>query len=313
MLIYSFEPLRSISYASNSNTELIRDKRSSCEPLHCHDYYEMIYIYDGEAVHNINNVSYKLIAGSLVLLTPNDSHSIVATSEFSSINICFIERKGLTNLPAQGLKTPVATLDEQSRIEIESLLYLAEQELNRKDSFTDGAIDRCLDWMLLLFRRNNETFLRINTQWTVLLSKIAENFSTITLEEAAATIGVSVSHFCRIFKRDFSMTFHAYLNVIRMRQAKNLLINSNEPIAVIAEKVGYENNPCRFYSNFKAIVGMTPSDFRKSFRRSSATAKNPTRSFIPEPKEVWPEHFTPYSENDTAGTKEGKKLNKNGK
>lgn len=298
MIVYSFEVLRSIAYAFNSTTELIRDKREGCEPIHRHDYYEMIYVYEGEGVHNINNISYRLVKGSLVLLTPNDCHSIIATEPFSAINICFIERKGLTNLPPYNLKTPVANLNAQSQIEIESLLYLTEQELNLNDSFSDCAVDRFLDLMLLIFRRNNAVFLRFDPHWNRLLSKIAEDYSTITLEEAAKTIGVSVSHFCRIFKRDFSMTFHAYLNIIRMRQAKNLLLDSDESITVIAEKVGYDNNPCRFYSNFKRIVGMTPNDFRRSFRKSSATSKRPVRSFIPEPTSVYPEDFSPYGEDN---------------
>lgn len=294
MLIYSFEKLRTISYAFNSTTELIRDKREGCEPLHRHDYYEMIYMYEGEALHSINNIYYKLVAGSIVLLTPNDCHSYIATAPFSAINICFTERKSLSGLPLKGLKTPVANLNMQNRLEIESLLYLAEQELNFGDSFSDDIVDHCLDWMLMIFRRNNTEYLNFDSNWNKLLSKISENYNTITLEEAAETVNVSISHFCRIFKRDFSMTFHAYLNVIKIRQAKSLLINSNKSISEIAVEVGYVNNPCRFYSNFKEIVGMTPNDFRKKFYIKSKDSKSPVRSFIPEPTNVWPENFSPY-------------------
>lgn len=70
MLTYLFERMRTISYASNADTLLIRDKRANCEPLHRHNYNEMIYIYEGEAVHSINGVSYNLVPGSLALLTP---------------------------------------------------------------------------------------------------------------------------------------------------------------------------------------------------------------------------------------------------
>lgn len=73
MLTYLFERMRTISYASNADTLLIRDKRANCEPLHRHNYNEMIYIYEGEAVHSINGVSYNLVPGSLALLTPNDA------------------------------------------------------------------------------------------------------------------------------------------------------------------------------------------------------------------------------------------------
>lgn len=289
MLIYSFETLRSIAYASNTNTQLIRDKRQKCEPLHRHDYYEMIYVYDGEVIHVINGISYKLTTGSLVLLTPGDSHSIVGHSEYSTINICFVERKTLNNIPNSKLKTPVALLEQQDRIEIESLLYLAELEMNLKDNFSESITDRFIDWVLLIFQRNTTTTLCFDPLYNKLLLEVSDNFCTITLEDAAKIVGVSVSHFCRIFKRDFSMTFHSYLNLIRIRQAKSMLLNSDDSIAAIAEKVGYYNNPCRFYSNFKNIIGITPADFRKKYKKKAKTSKSPTlRSFIPEPNNIYP-------------------------
>ena len=107
--------MRTISYASNADTLLIRDKRANCEPLHRHNYNEMIYIYEGEAVHSINGVSYNLVPGSLALLTPNDAHSFISVGSFSTVNICFTDR---VNLPIPSYETPVAILNEQCRIEM---------------------------------------------------------------------------------------------------------------------------------------------------------------------------------------------------
>ncbi len=288
MLTYLFERMRTISYASNANTLLIRDKRGTCEPLHRHNYNEMIYIYEGEVVHSINNVSYNLVPGSLVLLTPNDVHSFISVDVFSAVNICFTDR---ANMPISSLETPVAILNEQCRIEMETLLYLAEQELNLGDAVSDSIAEYCINWMLLLFRRNNTTLSMVDSKWNRLICKITEDYSTITLEEAANIIGVSVSHFCRKFKKDFSVTFHNYLNEIRIRQAKNLLLYSDDSVSLIAEKVGYQNNPCRFYSNFKSVVGMTPNEYRRSFEKKPFEQKTSMRSFIPEPTSTDPDIF----------------------
>lgn len=295
MLTYLFERMRTISYASNANTLLIRDKRATCEPLHKHNYNEMIYIYEGEVVHNINNESYNLVPGSLVLLTPNDVHSFISVNTFSAVNICFTDR---TNVSALSYQTPVAFLNEQCRIEMETLLYLAEQELNFNDPISDTIADHCIDWMLLLFQRNNTSQLRVDSNWNMLICKITENYSTITLEEAAGIIGVSVSHFCRSFKKDFSVTFHNYINEIRIQQAKKLLLYSEDSISLIAEKVGYQND-CRFYSNFKKVAGMTPKEYRESFKRNLYGSKTPLRSFIPEPMNVDPSRFSAYGGNES--------------
>ena len=293
MLTYLFERMRTISYASNADTLLIRDKRANCEPLHRHNYNEMIYIYEGEAVHSINGVSYNLVPGSLALLTPNDAHSFISVGSFSTANICFTDR---VNLPIPSYETPVAILNEQCRIEMETLLYLAEQELHLNDSVSDSIVNHCIDWMLLLFQRNNTTLSKTNSNWNRLICKITEDYSTITLEEAADIMGVSVSHFCRKFKKDFSVTFHNYLNEIRIRQARNLLLYSDDSVSLIAEKVGYQNNPCRFYSNFKNVVGMTPNEYRRSFKKNLYGSKAPLRSFIPEPTDMDPDRFSAYND-----------------
>ena len=295
MLTYLFERMRTISYASNANILLIRDKRATCEPLHGHNYNEMIYIYEGEVIHNINNESYNLGPGSLVLLTPNDVHSYISVNEFSDVNICFTDR---TNIPALSYETPVDILSEQSRFEMETLLYLAEEELNINDPVSDGIANHCINWMLLLFQRNNTSRLRVDSNWNILICKITENYSTITLEEAAGIIGISVSHFCRSFKKDFSVTFHNYINEIRIQQAKKLLLYSEDSISLIAEKVGYQND-CRFYANFKKVAGMTPKEYRESFKRNLYGSKTPLRSFIPEPMNVDPSRFSAYGGNES--------------
>lgn len=294
ILTYLFERMRTISYASNADILLIRDKRASCEQLHGHDYNEMIYIYEGEVLHNINNESYNLVPGSLVLLTSNDTHSFISTNMFSAVNICFT---GHMNGSAYSHETPVAILDEQSRIEMETLLYLTEQELNIKDPISDRIAEHCIDWMLLLFQRNNTSLSKMDSSWNKLLCKISEDYSSITLEEAADIIGVSVSHFCRKFKKDFAMTFHNYLNEIRIHQAKNLLLYSEDSVSHIGERVGFQN-ACRFYSNFRKVTGMTPNEYRSAFKKNFHGSKVPLRSYIPEPTGVDPLIFSTHGDRD---------------
>ncbi len=295
MLLYTFERLKTIAYAANSQMLLIRDKREASEPLHRHDYYELVYIYDGESVHVVNNISYKANAGTLLLLTPNDTHSFISPHEVSLINVCFLPKNGVSDSKYMRFANPTAHLDSQGTVEMETLLYLAEQELNMKDSSSDSIIDHCLEWMLLLFKRSNTDPSHPDPVWSRLLTELADNYSTMTLNRAAEIVGVSTSHFCRIFSRDFSMTFHTYLRTIKIRQAKHMLLTTDYSVSEIAEVVGYTHNPCRFYSNFKNIVGMTPHAFRNSFKNDSQ--QNTTiRSFIPEPNGALPEFFSPYEE-----------------
>lgn len=53
---------------------------------------------------------------------------------------------------------------------------------------------------------------------------------------------------------------------VRMTRAKEMLRNSNDPINVVADRVGYEAN--LFSRTFKAEEGVTPEEFRSTFRQA---------------------------------------------
>ena len=277
----SFEYASRISYAKNPNVCLVGDKCSSYEEPHRHDYYEMVYIYEGAGVQIVNGIAYAVRPGSIILLRPDDNHSFYATEHMYQVNICFVDTSSLSNFRSNLSEVPVATLNEQSRIEMETLLYLLENELNSHQYRSDAAANDCLDWMLLILQRHTEDQPSHSPFWGRLLSYISENYATVTLQEAADIVGVSVSHFCRIFKRDFSMTFHAYVENVRMQRAKFLLSYTNNTIASISENIGYTSGPCRFYQDFKKIVGKTPNDFRKAAQKL-AREFSPTSSQFPD-------------------------------
>ena len=44
--------------------------------LHRHDFYEMMYVTDGEAIHEINGREEMMMAGDLFFIRPDDAHSI---------------------------------------------------------------------------------------------------------------------------------------------------------------------------------------------------------------------------------------------
>ena len=82
-----------------------------------------------------------------------------------------------------------------------------------------------------------------------------------TLAEMAGQTHMSVSTFCRVFRK---MTGHAparYLILRRLQQARMLLESTDLPIGEIAEALGYAD--VGFFSRqFKQIVGRSPSRHR---------------------------------------------------
>ncbi len=63
----------------------------------------------------------------------------------------------------------------------------------------------------------------------------------VSLKEAAATIHLSESAFCKFFKRASGKTFSEYTNDIRIAHACQLLMETDEPISAIALESGFES------------------------------------------------------------------------
>ncbi|MBP3856958.1 MAG: helix-turn-helix transcriptional regulator [Ruminiclostridium sp.] len=84
----------------------------------------------------------------------------------------------------------------------------------------------------------------------------------ITLERLAAMSGVSLQHFCRVFRAKLGMRPMEYLARTRVTQAKILLGETDMKISDIAAAVGFgEQN--YFGITFKKYEGVSPTEYRK--------------------------------------------------
>ena len=96
---------------------------------------------------------------------------------------------------------------------------------------------------------------------------INKNYAaSLTLEELAEMSNMSVGHFCRIFKLATLKTPIQYINNIRTAKAAEMLISTNSQILDISLDTGF-NSVSYFISVFKENMGMTPSRFRKEYKR----------------------------------------------
>ena len=84
----------------------------------------------------------------------------------------------------------------------------------------------------------------------------------ITLNNVAQAVFVNPSYLSRLFSENENCVFTEYVTNLRIKKAKELLIeNMNLKIYEVAENVGY-NSPKYFIKVFKDKVGITPADYR---------------------------------------------------
>lgn len=90
--------------------------------------------------------------------------------------------------------------------------------------------------------------------------------SGINARDAATALGYNSCHLNRLVKADTGMTLCAYLNSIRLRHAKSLLLNSDLKISQIAEVCGFGDEKY-FMRLFKKCESVTPTQYREAHFR----------------------------------------------
>lgn len=85
--------------------------------------------------------------------------------------------------------------------------------------------------------------------------------SDVDLSELASSIGFSLSHFSRMFRKSYGMPPHRYLMRRRLLLARDLLVETNLRLATIALKTGFADRS-HLSRNFHQLTGLSPRAFR---------------------------------------------------
>lgn len=92
---------------------------------------------------------------------------------------------------------------------------------------------------------------------------IGENYAKdLNMAMVSNYVCMNYSLFSAAFKEYTGVNFVNYLKEIRITEAKRLLLQTDDKIAEIAKQVGFENDK-HFMKTFKAICGVSPSEFRR--------------------------------------------------
>jgi AraC-like DNA-binding protein len=86
----------------------------------------------------------------------------------------------------------------------------------------------------------------------------------VTLSDVAKIANMSEVSFSRFIKRHTGYSFIDSLNEIRLGHVSRMLIDTNQTVAEVAFKCGF-NNMANFNRIFKSKKGLTPKEFRKNY------------------------------------------------
>jgi iron complex transport system substrate-binding protein len=93
---------------------------------------------------------------------------------------------------------------------------------------------------------------------------IEENYAShISIQDICQKIGISYSHFYRLFKKETGSSFQSYLLNLRLEKAKQYILESNYSLREIAKFTGFYDE-FHLSSSFKKLTGISPVALRKN-------------------------------------------------
>lgn len=253
---------------------------------HYHKSYEIYYLISGECNYFIKDKTFHIKGGDIVLVNSNDLHktSLINKSTRERILICLNEE--FINSMANSyedvdlfscFKNGHSVLrlgDEYLKVVQEqihkmySLYTESTYKVNRLDEFYMKVMTSEL--LVLLNKLSNSIKNELIEDTNSLPPKIVDivtyinnNYmSDITLDFISSQFNISKYYFVRVFKESIGLNFIDYLNIIRLREAQKLLLNTDFNISRVSTEVGYSDSNyfCRV---FKLYCKCSPTQYKK--------------------------------------------------
>jgi AraC-like DNA-binding protein/mannose-6-phosphate isomerase-like protein (cupin superfamily) len=243
---------------------------------HYHDNYQILYSLEGEGEITLNGVVHDFSKDSVVLIVPNSMHSIKAISKLTVLVLAF----SVPSLKIIAQEELLTFLQGQSqRFEIDLFTANGLKPLFRKMLYEQKHADPygklampvyLLEIILLLLRHQDVSHVQDTNDIRSIQIKeyiLRNYFENITAESLSTMFGISTRYMNDIFKRKFNDTPLQYLQKIRINQAKELLLETDQDIVSICFEVGYETLST-FYRTFRNLVGISPNKFRVTGKSS---------------------------------------------
>ena len=87
----------------------------------------------------------------------------------------------------------------------------------------------------------------------------------LSLQSVSDEFGIPASHASVLFKKETGEKFIDYMLRVRLEHGRRMLLESDEPVQAIAEKVGY-SHVLSFHRAFKKLFGFPPGEYRAIHR-----------------------------------------------
>ena len=252
--------------------------------LHSHEFFEMVLVDSGFALHSSEGDTAILTTGDLFIIQPGESHAYVRANHAQIYNCLFIpEAFAAVSAEIAALPGLSWLLDSNTPHPFERVhTSLAEKQevIMALERIKWEAVNRNIGWQLKIltqFQSLLVTYARIYSHIEpdeqeiganirpvyAVLNHIESNYSTdLSLDSLAAVSGLSAGHLTRQFKAVIGMSPVEYARSFRIAKAAELLRVKGSSVSEVSRTLGFADISL-FSRQFKLITGTSPTEFRK--------------------------------------------------
>lgn len=277
----------------------IRNPSFSMNYEHSHPYYEIFYLKTGKCIYSVNKSLYHITPGDVFIVAPGDLHCthyegtvpcerVIIYCELSCLPEFFfylypdlfenLKKSGKVILAKDGQEHLITILDRM----------ISENAVPDKFSFHFMLL--LLMESLLSIHRNGifiyeqiKTKEKISSDIETALKFIALNYAQpITLEDVANEVNLIPTYLSKKFKDETGRTFKKYLNYIRIKQASQALLTTDDNITKIALDCGFSSSNY-FKDLFRSLHGVSPRTYRNQSKSHAFTTDYYKRHGISNP------------------------------
>lgn len=239
---------------------------------HYHNFFEIYYMKSGDCNYFIDNKIYSIKPHDIVIIPSGIIHNTTYTNTSYERILIEFSKDYISPLLIPGLQIYFDNhIYRPSYSEkIEELILKMQEEYKKSDLFSDELIRGYMTEFFSYIIRNkseytpdNEEIKKINVIIEEITNYINKNFNNdITLEKISDMAGFSKYHFSKFFKKHTGFGYKEYLLIIRLKEAKRLLIKTNKTVCDIAFLCGF-NDSNYFSTVFKEKNGYSPLEYKK--------------------------------------------------
>lgn len=238
------------------------------QPRHTHPLASFSFVLSGKYLENHGRQTRTRQPSTIIFHPPQESHSVDFQSEQVRILNVQVDFARLAYIREHSV-----VLDSSASRRTETIACLGHRiyrEFRSENTVSTLAIEGLIYEILAEASRSDAaTSERKSPFWLKqAIDFLHDNFSeSLVFEDVARAVGIHPVHLARVFREKNGCTMGEYVRRLRVEFACRQISTTKLPLCEIALAAGFSDQS-HLNKTFKTLFNLTPSEYRKIFRKS---------------------------------------------